>query len=125
MRILCLQILQLKEQIINIINTDSAVMIEKLHNMKESYDDFTDNAPDNLLWRTSPERSIQFDAGRTQGLIPTELADPKCTVCLHVIQEINKIFAQDDTPCQDPIEYCMTRLLEAVHASLIGRLSKP
>lgn len=57
-------------------------------------------------------------------LIPVELADPKCLLCDHLIQKVNEIFEQDDTPCPDPREYCMTHLLEALHSSLIWRLSK-
>jgi hypothetical protein len=43
-------------------------------------------------------------------LVPTEFADPQCPLCMHIIQEINETFEHDDTLCQDPNEYCMTRL---------------
>lgn len=57
-------------------------------------------------------------------LIPPEFADPRCLVCERIIHKMNEIFEQDNTPCPDPREYCMSHLLEAVHASLIWRLSK-
>jgi hypothetical protein len=67
----------------------------------------------------------QKDASGAKGeLIPGEFADPECPVCKRIIQEVNEIFEQDDAPCSDPTEYCMARLLEAVHTSLVWRLSK-
>ncbi|MGH9987157.1 MAG: hypothetical protein ACRD8W_24690 [Nitrososphaeraceae archaeon] len=57
-------------------------------------------------------------------VIPDEFADPKCPLCDHIIQQVNEIFEQDNIPCPDPREYCMSHLLEAVHTSLIWRLSK-
>lgn len=56
-------------------------------------------------------------------LIPAEFVDPKYALCDHIIQQVNEIFERD-TLCQDPKEYCMTHLLEAVHTSLVWRLSK-
>jgi hypothetical protein len=58
------------------------------------------------------------------GLISPEFADPKCPVSKYIIEEINEIFEQDDMPCQDPREYCIIHLLEAIHTSIVWRLSK-
>ena len=75
-------------------------------------------------WQISNWRD-QKDASEVEReLIPAEFADPECPVCKHIIQKVNEIFEQDDPPCSDPKEYCMTRLLEAVHTSLVWRLSK-
>jgi hypothetical protein len=74
---------------------------------------------DTLEWNN------QKDTSRPEHtLIRTDSADPKCRLCDHILQQVNEIFEQDDTLCQDPKEYCMTRLLEAVHTSLVWRLSK-
>lgn len=57
-------------------------------------------------------------------LILVELADPQCSLCKHIIQEVNEIFEQDDTICPDPRECCIIHLLEAVHTTLVWRLSR-
>lgn len=71
-------------------------------------------------WEWSDPRDVSRPE---QKLIPAEFADPKCVLCDHIIQQVNEIFERD-TLCQDPKEYCMTYLLEAVHTSLVWRLSK-
>jgi hypothetical protein len=70
------------------------------------------------------EAHIRNTSGPEHRLIPTEFAHPKCLLCVHIIEEVNEIFEQDDSPCQHHREYCITHLLEAVHTSLIWRLSK-
>jgi len=74
---------------------------------------------------TGSERDVPNDAsGPECRIIPAEFAGPECPLCEHVIQEVNEIFQQDDSTCPDPREYGMTHLLEAVHTSLVRRLSK-
>jgi hypothetical protein len=63
-------------------------------------------------------------SGLERKLIPVEFADPRCPVCEHIIREVNEIFELGHISCPDPREYCVTHLFEAVHTSLIWRLSK-
>jgi hypothetical protein len=70
------------------------------------------------------ETSIRNTSGLEHSLIPTKLADPKCPLCQHIITVVNEIFEHDDMPCEHPREYCISHLLEAVHTSLVWRLSK-
>jgi hypothetical protein len=98
-------------------------MCEKLHTAKKDCEEFETIETDRF-WESDPISKIQNPANRAQGLIRPELADPKCHLSELVIHQINQIFEHDHMSCQDPREYCITHLLEAVHTSLVSKLSR-
>jgi hypothetical protein len=55
------------------------------------------------------------------GIIPT---DSECPACSYMIQKVNETDEQDNTPRSDSGEPCITHPQEAIHASLMWRLSK-
>jgi hypothetical protein len=71
-----------------------------------------------------PYSSVRNTGELEHRLITAEIADPKCPLSNHIIQQVNEIFEQHDPHCPDPREYCITHLLETVHTSLVWRLSK-
>ena len=50
------------------------------------------------------------------------IGHPECSFCEHIIQRVNEIFEQDDDACSDPMEYCLSHLLETIHTSLVKGL---
>lgn len=76
-----------------------------------------------LLYPSGNSNSIYTGVPESK-LIAAEIADPKCSLCKYIIQEVNEIFEQHNSSCPDPREYCITHLLEAMITSLVWRLSK-